>query len=82
MNKTFLLLFLLAEYSLGTPMNTLGFIDYESPDFASVQRNLELLKEMMRNGNESAGIPKMDPYLQYSTTDHEIKFVFGSIIFN
>ena len=37
MEKICLLLFLLGHYSLGTPLNTLGFLDYESPDFATVQ---------------------------------------------
>ena len=37
MEKICLLLFLLGHYSLGTPLDTLGFLDYESPDFATVQ---------------------------------------------
>ena len=37
MEKICLLLILLGHYSLGTPLNTLGFLDYESPDFARVQ---------------------------------------------
>ena len=38
MKKILLLLFLLEHHnSLGNPRNTLGFLDYESPDFATVQ---------------------------------------------
>ena len=49
MEKICLLLFLLGHNSLGTPLNTLGFLDYERPDFVTVQRNLVLLKIMKRN---------------------------------
>ena len=65
--KIFLLFFFLL---LG---HSEGGLDLGSTDFEVVKNILEIMKEMMKTGNETVGIPKMDPYLQYSTTDHEIK---------
>ena len=67
--KIFLLFFFLL---LGHSASE-GGLDLGSTDFEVVKNILEIMKEMMKTGNETVGIPKMDPYLQYSTTDHEIK---------
>ena len=68
--KIFLLFFfLLLGHSASEGGLDLGSTD----DFEVVKNILEIMKEMMKTGNETVGIPKMDPYLQYSMTDHEIK---------
>ena len=65
MEKICLLLFLLGHYSLGTPLNTLGFLDYESPDFAAkVFKSFETTHvKLMKIDNGGLPKPVKYPYI-------------------